>query len=76
MTQYPASAANKLLTQVNNTVELEPLKQRVLQQTEKKMKLRNKLFGDMPNYEIIEEIVGGLCFLALIGALIVLYITA
>jgi len=40
------------------------------------MKLRNKLFGDMPTYEVIEAIVGGLCFLALIGALIVLYITA
>ena len=40
------------------------------------MNIRKTLFGDMPTYEIIEEIVGGLCFLALIGALIVLYITA
>ena len=40
------------------------------------MNIRKKLFGDMPTYQMIEEIVGGLCFLALIGALIVLYITA
>jgi hypothetical protein len=40
------------------------------------MKLRNKLFGDMPTYEMIEEIAGGICFIAMIGALIVLYIAA
>ena len=75
MTQYPASAANKVLTQVNNTVEWEPLKQRVLQQTEKKMKLRNKLFGDMTTKEIIGEVLGGLGLLAFIAAMILIYIT-
>ena len=73
--QYPVSVANKVLTQVNNTVEWEPLKQRVLQQTEKKMKLRNKLFGDMTTKEIIGEVLGGLGLLAFIVAMILIYIT-
>ena len=40
------------------------------------MNIRKTLFGDMPTYQMIEEIAGGVCFIALIGALIVLYIAA
>jgi len=39
------------------------------------MNIRKTLFGDMPTCQMIEEIAGGVCFLALIGGLIFLYIT-
>ena len=43
--------------------------------TENKMNLRNKLFGDMTNKEIIGEVLGGLGLLAFIAGMILIYIT-
>jgi len=42
---------------------------------ENKMNLRNKLFGDMTNKEIIGEVLGGLGLLAFIAGMILIYIT-
>lgn len=42
--------------------------------TENKMNLRNKLFGDMTNKEIIGEVLGGLGLLAFIAGMILIYI--
>ena len=39
-------------------------------------KFRRILFGDMPTYQVVEEIVGGVSFLALILGLIFLYVAA
>ena len=38
------------------------------------MKLRKLLFGDMPTYQVIEEVVGGIAFLALSFGFIFFYI--
>jgi len=37
-------------------------------------KLRRLMFGDMPTYQVVEEIVGGVSFLALILGLMFLYV--
>jgi len=39
------------------------------------MNIRKFLFGDLPLYRVVEEVVGGIAFVALIAGLIFLYIT-
>ena len=38
------------------------------------MNIRKLLFGDLPLYRVVEEVIGGICFLALILGFIALYV--